>query len=192
MPTGVTVAERDDALMACLAARDAPALRTVIALYGDKAHRIAWRMLGDATEAEDVAQEAILKLWDQAGGWHAGGQGIGPWLARVTANLCIDRMRRIRPITGEDFPERVDDAAAADEQFDEGRIRELTQAALHTLPDRQRAAIVLTYWEECSNLEAAAALDMNIKAFESLLLRARKALREALQDCGLADAEEAA
>ena len=61
------VTERDDALMACLAARDAQALRTVISLYGDKAHRIAWRMLGDAGEAEDVALEAMLKLWQQAG-----------------------------------------------------------------------------------------------------------------------------
>lgn len=191
MPAGVTVAERDDALMACLAARDAAALRSVISLYGQKAHRIAWRMLGDAVEAEDVAQEAMLKLWQQAGGWSAGGQGIGPWLARVTANLCIDRMRRIRPATGVELPERVDETPLADEQFDEARIRSLTQAALQALPDRQRAAIVLTYWQECSNQEAALALDMNVKAFESLLLRARAALREALADLGLASPEEA-
>lgn len=183
--------DRDDALMARLAARDSDAFRTVISLYGDKAHRIAWRMLGDATEAEDVAQEAMLKLWQQAGGWTAGGQGIGPWLARVTANLCIDRMRRIRPVTGEELPERIDETPLADAQLDEARIRSLTQAALQTLPDRQRAAIVLTYWQECSNQEAAQALDMNIKAFESLLLRARKALREALEDYGLVSPEEA-
>jgi len=191
MPASETVSERDDALMACLAARDAAALRTVISLYGEKAHRIAWRMLGDATEAEDVAQEAILKLWQQADGWCAGGQGIGPWLARVTTNLCIDRMRRIRPLTGEDLPERADEAPSADEQFDEARIRALTQAALHALPDRQRAAIVLTYWQECSNQEAAETLDMNIKAFESLLLRARKALRKALEERDLVSREEA-
>ena len=191
MPEGVTVAERDDALMACLAARDAQALRTVISLYGEKAHRIAWRMLGDAMEAEDVAQEAMLKLWQQAGGWSAGGQGIGPWLARVTANLCIDRMRRIRPVTSEDLPERVDETPLADEQVDEAQIRSLTQAALQALPDRQRAAIVLTYWQECSNQEAALALEMNIKAFESLLLRARKALREAMMKRGLVGPEEA-
>ena len=191
MPAGVTVAERDDALMACLAARDAQALRTVISLFGEKAHRIAWRMLGDAAEAEDVAQEAMLKLWQQADGWSAGGHGIGPWLARVTANLCIDRMRRIRPVTSEDLPERVDETPLADEQIDEAQIRSLMQAALQALPDRQRAAIVLTYWQECSNQEAALALEMNIKAFESLLLRARKALREAMMKRGLVGPEEA-
>ena len=112
MPVGGPVSERDDALMACLAARDATALRTVISLYGEKAHRIAWRMLGDAAEAEDVAQEAMLRLWQQADGWSTGGHGIGPWLARVTTNLCIDRMRRIRPVTGEELPERVDEVRA--------------------------------------------------------------------------------
>jgi len=192
MPAEVVVAERDDALMACLAARDAQALRTVISLYGEKAHRIAWRMLGDAGDAEDVAQEAMLKLWEQAGGWSAGGQGIGPWLARVTANLCIDRMRRIRPMTGVELPDRTDETPLADARFDEGRVRELTQAALQSLPDRQRAAIVLTYWEECSNQQAADALELNIKAFESLLLRARKALREELELRGLASPEDAA
>jgi RNA polymerase sigma factor (sigma-70 family) len=192
MPAGVTNPERDDALMACLAARDARALRTVISLYGEKAHRIAWRMLGDAAEAEDVAQEAMLKLWQQADGWSAGGQGIGPWLARVTANLCIDRMRRIRPVTGVELPERADEAPLADARFDEERIRTLTQAAMQALPERQRAAIVLTYWQECSNQQAAETLEMNIKAFESLLLRARKALRDELQARGLVSPEEAA
>ena len=190
-PSGVTVAERDDALMARLVVRDTDAFRTAILLYGDKAHRIAWRMLGDPTEAEDVAQEAMLRLWQQAGNWTAGGQGIGPWLARVTTNLCIDRIRRVRPVTGVELPERTDEAPLADAQFDEQRMQALTQAALHSLPDRQRAAIVLTYWQECSNQEAAETLEMNIKAFESLLLRARKALREALEERGLTGGERA-
>jgi RNA polymerase sigma-70 factor (ECF subfamily) len=192
MSVGVTVAERDDALMARLSARDSAALREVIGLYGQRAHRIAWRMLGDGAEAEDVAQEAMLKLWQQAGDWRAGGHGIAPWLARIVANLCIDRMRRIRPATGVEIPERADEAPLADEQFDEHRIRELTQAALLALPERQRAAVVLTYWQECSNQEAAAALDMNTKAFESLLLRARKALRAELAARGLVNAEGSA
>ena len=102
------------------------------------------------------------------------------------------RMRRIRPMTGVDLPDRTDETPLADAQFDEGRVRELTQAALQSLPDRQRAAIVLTYWEECSNQQAADALELNIKAFESLLLRARKALREELELRGLVGPEETA
>ena len=188
-PARETLAGRDDALMARLAARDAVCFREVIDLYGRRAHAIAWRMLGDASEAEDMAQEAMLKLWNHAGSWIAGGQGIGPWLARVTTNLCLDRLRRIRPLTGEDLPDRVDEAPLADAQFDTARIRELTLQALHSLPDNQRGAIVLTYYEDCANSDAAAALGMNIKAFESLLLRARRALREALAARGLLDRE---
>jgi RNA polymerase sigma-70 factor (ECF subfamily) len=164
----------------------------VISLYGEKAHRIAWRMLGDAAEAEDVAQEAMFKLWQQAGGWSAGGRGIGPWLARVTANLCVDRLRRIRPLTGQELPERADDTPLADARLDEAQVKARTLAALQDLPERQRAAIVLTYWQECSNQEAAESLAMNVKAFESLLLRARKALREALVERGLVGPEDAA
>jgi RNA polymerase sigma factor (sigma-70 family) len=189
MSHGVTVASRDDALMARLSARESAALAEVIALYGQKAHRIAWRMLGDAAAAEDVAQEAIIRLWQCAGGWQPGGQGIGPWLARVTANLCIDRARRVRPLTGIELPEQIDESPDADARLDEQRLRALTQAALQALPDRQRAAIVLTYWEECPNREAAAALDLDIKAFESLLLRARKALRGELEARGLLGVE---
>ena len=180
-----TVALRDDALMARLAACDSDAFRAVIEHHARPAHRIAWRMLGEASEAEDVVQEALLKLWQQADKWIAGGQGIAPWLSRVTTNLCIDRMRRIRPDTGVELPERVDQSPGADAIVDEDRIRALTHAALLALPDRQRAAIVLTYYEEFPNNQAAEALSMNIKAFQSLLLRARKALRALLCERGL-------
>lgn len=192
MPSGETVADRDDALVARMAARDQMALREAYRLFGSKAHGIAWRMLGDASEAQDVTQEAMLKLWQQASDWKAGGKGIGPWLARVTANLCIDRMRRIRPVTGVELPEREDETPGADVRLDEERLAALTHAALLSLPDRQRAAIVLTYYEEQPNSAAAEALDLNIKAFESLLLRARKALREALATRGLVSLEEVA
>ncbi len=180
-----TIAGRDDALMARLAMRDSDAFRYVIAHHAQAAHRIAWRMLGEATEAEDVVQEALLKLWQQADKWIAGGQGIAPWLARVTTNLCIDRIRRIRPVTGVDLPERIDETPGAHASLNDERIRAVTHEALLDLPERQRAAIVLTYYEDLPNSHAAEALEMKIKAFESLLLRARKALRGKLSERGL-------
>ena len=172
----------DDTLMARVALRDAEAFRALIEAHASKAHRIGWRMLGDPAEAEDVAQEAMLKLWEQAGKWQAGGAGVGAWLNRVATNLCLDRLRRRRFASDEDVPERADEAPLADVQMDEERMRVRAMAAVHALPDRQRAAIILTYYEDCSNMAAAEVLDMNIKAFESLLLRARQALRSALGD----------
>lgn len=176
----------DDTLMARIALRDAEAFRVLVDKHAGKAHRIAWRMLGDAVEAEDVAQEAMLKLWEQAEKWHAGGAGVGAWLSRVATNLCLDRLRRRRFASDEEVPERVDETPLADAGMDSEWMRRRAMQAVQSLPDRQRAAIVLTYYEECSNLAAAEVLGLNIKAFESLLLRARQALKAALGDVGAA------
>ncbi len=172
----------DDTLMARVALRDGEAFRALVEGHAAKAHRIGWRMLGDATEAEDVAQEAMLKLWEQADKWQAGGAGVGAWLNRVATNLCLDRLRRRRFTSGEEVPERVDESPLADALMDEAAMRLKTMTAVQALPDRQRAAIVLTYYEDCSNMAAAEILDMNVKAFESLLLRARQALKASLCD----------
>jgi RNA polymerase sigma factor (sigma-70 family) len=176
----VTDADGDDALMARVRARDAAAFRILVDRHVRPLHRIAYRMIGDATEAEDLAQEALLRLWRDAAKWQAGGARTGAWLKRVVVNLCLDRLRRRRFSSDEAVPERADDTPLAPEEMDAARLRAATVAAIAALPDRQRAAIVLTYYEEVSNQVAAETMDMNIKAFESLLLRARSALRAAL------------
>lgn len=170
----------DDALMARVAARDGAAFRRLVDAHAGALHRIAYRMTGDAHEAEDVAQEALLRLWRDAARWQAGQGGPGAWLNRVTVNLCLDRLRRRRFVSPEPPPERADDAPGAAERIDAERRRAGVVAAIAALPDRQRAAVVLTYYEDQPNQTAAAAMDMNIKAFESLLLRARTALKAAL------------
>jgi RNA polymerase sigma factor (sigma-70 family) len=178
--TAALLDDGDDALMARVALRDGAAFRMLIDAYAARPHRIAYRMLGDATEAEDIAQEALLRLWNQAAKWQSGGAGVSAWLGRVATNLCLDRLRRRKFATDEAVPERADETPGADEQMDEARLRVRTVEAVQALPDRQRAAIILTYYEDYSNMAAAEALDMNIKAFESLLLRARTALRARL------------
>jgi RNA polymerase sigma factor (sigma-70 family) len=170
----------DDALMARVLRRDAAAFRVVVDGHARTLHRIAYRMIGDATEAEDLAQEALTRLWQHAGRWQAGGAGIGAWLTRVTMNLCLDRLRRRRFASDEAVPERADDAPLAPELIAAEQERQRVVAAIAALPDNQRAAIVLTYYEDQPNAVAAESLDMNIKAFESLLLRARGALKRAL------------
>lgn len=179
------VAPDDNATMRAIAARDAGAFASVVEAYSTPLYRIGYRMLGDAAEAEDIAQEALLRLWDHAARWRGDGPGIGAWLHRVTTNQCLDRLRRRKFGSDEEVPERIDETPGADEQMDEDRMRTATIAAIGALPERQRAAIVLTYYEDLSNQAAADALDMNIKAFESLLLRARHALRTMLEDRNL-------
>ena len=182
----------DAALVQRLAVRDAEALRAVISAHADRLHRIVWRMTGDGAEAEDIVQEALLRLWDQApqlAARHPAATGLrlGGWLQRVATNLAIDRLRRTRRLAQGEVPERADDAPLADAVAEAGEEGARARALTAALPERQRAAIVLTYYEELPNAEAAAALDMNIKAFESLLHRARAALRQAFaaQEGGL-------
>jgi len=183
----------DAALAARLAARDAAALREVIACHAAALHRVAYRMTGDAHEAEDIVQEAVLRLWDQApkiaarhpvGSQAAGVLRLGGWLQRVVTNLAIDRLRRTRRLSDGEVPDSADEAPLADTLIEAGERDSRARALVLALPERQRAAIVLTYYEELPNAEAAGAMDMNIKAFESLLHRARAALRQAFASQG--------
>ena len=173
-------AAQDDTLMQRVAARDGAAFRILVETYATRPHRIAWRMLGDGAEAEDVTQEALLKLWNVAPAWRGDGPGVSAWLTRVATNLCLDRLRRRARLSDDEVPERADEAPLADAVIEAEDERSRVVNALDQLPERQRAAIVLTYYEELSNAIAAETLEMNIKAFESLLLRARKALKTML------------
>ena len=181
-------ASSDDALMMRVRARDGVAFRVLVDRHLAPLHRIAYRMIGDASEAEDITQEALLRLWRDADRWQAGMSGTGAWLNRVVVNLCLDRLRKRRFSSDADVPDRADEAALAPEAMDAVRMRAATVAAIAALPDRQRAAVVLTYYEEVSNQVAAETMEMNIKAFESLLLRARTALRLAL--CSIKEAAQ--
>lgn len=160
--------------------RDNQAFRAIVDAQATRLYRVAYRMLGDATDAEDVAQEALTRLWQHAGRWEAGGAGIAAWLTRVAMNQCLDRLRRRKFASDEAVPERADESPNAEDEIEAAQQRAAVMNAIANLPDRQRAAIVLTYYEDQPNAMAAETLEMNIKAFESLLLRARGALKRAL------------
>ena len=184
----------DDTLMARLAQRDGACLKLLSQRHGELVYRIAYRMLGDAHEAEDIAQEALLRLWTHADRWQGGGSGIAAWLTRVGTNLCLDRLRKQRRMSDGDFPEREDDAPLADTEAQNSETRQAVVECIGDLPERQRASVVLTYYEEMPNRAASEAMDMKIKAFESILVRARKALRLCVESKGVAgdDAERMA
>ncbi len=183
-------AETDNATMRRIAAKDALAFRMIVEQESPILYRVAYRMLNNPAAAEDVAQEALLRLWTGAARWTGVGPGISAWLRRVATNICLDQLRHKRFSSDEDVPERIDDAPLADAVIDEQRVRSGLMAALDALGERQRAAIVLTYYEALPNAEAAEAMDMNIKAFESLLVRARHALKSSIADQQLIAADD--
>jgi RNA polymerase sigma factor (sigma-70 family) len=182
--------EDDNAVMAKVAAKDALAFQLIVEREMPVIHRIAFRMLNNPTLAEDVAQETLLRLWTGASRWTGVGPGISAWLRRVATNICLDQLRRRRFSSDEEVPDRIDEAPLADAVIDENQVRSGLITALDTLGERQRAAIVLTYYEALPNAEAAEAMDMNIKAFESLLVRARHALKSAITDQQLISADD--
>jgi RNA polymerase sigma-70 factor (ECF subfamily) len=175
----------DRALMHRVAGGDPEAFTQLVTLHTPMVHAIACRMLGDPAEAEDVVQETFVKLWVNAKAWTPTGGGLGGWLRRISTNSCLDRLRRTRLVSDEAVPERADESPAPDTIIDGERRSAAVAAAIQALPDRQRAAIVLTYYEGVPNAEAASILGIGVKALESLLVRARQALTSSLARKGL-------
>lgn len=181
--------ESDDELVTRIAARDHDAMRLAADRHAVMVWRVAYRMLGDAAEAEDVAQESLLRLWNHADRWREGGPGIAAWLKKVTVNQCLDRLRRKRFTSDEEVPEREDESPLADRQIEASEAGQAVKDCIEALPDRQRAAVILTYYEEQPNNHAAETLEMQLKAFESLLFRARASLKGCVERKGVVGAE---
>ncbi|MFM1960791.1 MAG: hypothetical protein RL588_2308 [Pseudomonadota bacterium] len=161
---------------------DLSAVRALTARKLPRLTALAVRMLGDAAEAEDVAQESLIRAWRQAPVWRFGEARFDTWLHRVATNLCRDRLRRRRPGDASDLEALVDTGPAPDRGLEARDVGERVAAAMASLPPRQREALVLCHYQELGNIEAAAALGISVEALESLLSRGRRALRAALSD----------
>lgn len=141
-------------------------------------HRLAFRLLGDAHEAEDVAQEAFLKLWAHAPDWQPGRARLSTWLHRVASNACYDRLRKRKPDLPGEALDPEDDRPGAHATLERAQRWDALQAAMMQLDPRQRTALSLCYDEALPQREAAAVMEISEKAYESLLVRARRALKE--------------
>ena len=174
--------DSDAALMRRVAGGDNAACRLIIGRYLSQVLALARRMLNDAAEAEDVAQEAMLRLWQMAPRWREDAP-VGAWLYRVAHNLAIDRIRRRRPTVDVDAAvDLADPAPTPAERLAARERKTAVERAIAALPERQRTAITLVHTLEMGNIEAAAAMEISVEALESLLSRGRRALRGALMD----------
>lgn len=178
------VVDPDEDLVLRVGRGEATAVRQMAALKLPRVLSLAKRMLGDAIEAEDVAQEAMLRAWRQAPKWTPGKAKFDTWLHRVALNLCYDRLRlrRRRETPTDTPPDRPDEGPAPDRGLLAAETGVRVDAALRRLPDRQREAIVLCHYQELTNIEAAALMKISVEALESLLSRGRRALRALLAD----------
>src|SRR5262245_33795825 len=175
-------AEAEASLLTRAAAGDAQAFRGLVDRHLPTVLAVARRMLKDDAEAEDVAQETLLRLWRNAAGLELGPHGVRPWLRRVVSNLCIDRVRARRNTTVvETVPEEIAPATQM-RQLAERELGQRVDAALKALPERQRLALTLFHYEGMSQIEVGDVMGISDEAVESLLARARRSLKSALKE----------
>ncbi|MCX7566469.1 RNA polymerase sigma factor [Sulfitobacter sp. F26169L] len=167
----------DAALLVRYAAGDDAAARMLSARLSPRAYAHAYRVLGDTAEAEDVTQEAMLRLWKQAAQWDAGRAQAATWLYRVVANLCSDRLRGRRTETLDEMNEPADRQPSVETRLQNDARYDALQAALLRLPDRQRQAVILRHIEGLANPQIAEILDVGVEAIESLTARGKRALK---------------
>jgi len=173
----------DEDLMARVAGGDERAFRLLAQRYVPRALGLARRVLGNEADAEEIVQEAMLRVWINAARWRPTA-AFRTWLYRVVLNLCLNRKRRAPFAALADIVEPADPGPGPELALEMRETDRLLAAAIAALPARQSAAIVLTYQEAMSNAEAAAVLGTSVSGIETLLVRAKRALRKALGPSG--------
>ncbi len=177
----------DEDLMARVQKADHGAFSVLVNRYTKMFFSAAYRMYPDVNEAEDIVQESFLKLWSRPQIWDASkGAKFTTWFYRVVTNLAIDHVRKKKNTKGSDSLERImDKTPRQDEVLEEQEKKMVLEEAIGNLPERQRIALNLCFYEGLSNKDAAQAMDVNVKALESLLMRAKKGLKDILSRSGV-------
>lgn len=170
----------DAALVERIGRGDAAATRLLVAAKLPRVLGLATRVLRDPAAAEDVAQEAFVRVWRTSRQWRPGAARFDTWLHTVVLNLCRDRLRRRRDLTGDAVPEVADQTPGAEAALIEAERDQDVAVAIASLPERQRDAILLVHYQDLSGADAAAILGVSIEALESLLARGRRTLRTRL------------
>lgn len=171
----------DEALLVAFVNGDVDAARALTVRLLPRVLAQATRMLANTTEAEDVAQEAMIRLWKQAPEWRQGEAQVTTWLYRVAANLCTDVLRKRRRGVSLDQVDEPQDAApsVAEQMQTQTRMKALSDA-LAELPERQAQAVALRHFEGLSNPEIAEIMDISVRSVESLTARGKRALADIL------------
>ena len=186
---GRTLAETDERdLIARLRARDREALGEVFRRYGEPMTTLAASMLRNRTEADDVVEDALLRIHDGGPGFR-GERGLRTWVLRITANLCRDRLRRRKFVAGSTDDEAFapgtglsfDPVDAWDGAMDQRVLAAALERALAGLPTDQREAVVLRHRLGLSHEEMSQTLGVPEGTIKSRLSRALAALRSALE-----------
>ena len=169
----------DADLLLAASHQDQSAFAQLVERYYGIVHRVVWRTTNGHADAEDIAQEAFLRLWKNPGQVREA-KALKGWLMRVASNLAMDRFRN-KPLAELDAAAEVSDGRPnAEQNLARNWATKRVDAAIAELAERQRLALSLVHFEQLSNIEAADIMEISVDALESLLSRARRALKQHL------------
>ncbi len=174
-------AASDANLLLASARRDSAAFAELVSRYYKPVYRMVWRMMNGNPETEDVAQEAFVKLWQNPSQIREA-KALKSWLMRVASNLAIDRLRRKPHVDIDAIAEVADPRQNTGSELEERAVTGRVDRAIAQLPERQKLALTLVYFEGMSNISAASVMDISVDAIESLLTRGRRTLKESLAE----------
>lgn len=183
----------DVALVELVLADDQEAFAVLVERYKDAVQNLAYRMLSNATEAEDVTQETFVRAFTQLATYKPAHK-FSTWLLSIASHLSIDQLRRRRflalPLEDVPFLEWVADLGTGPEQSAlEGEQHDEIQQYLQRLPGKYRAVIVLRYWYDLSYEEIAQMLSLTPALVKARLHRARELLARSMKDTSLTEEE---
>jgi RNA polymerase sigma-70 factor (ECF subfamily) len=146
-------------------------------------YALACRTLGNRDEAEDIVQDAFIKLWQKPDAWQPDRNSqFTTWFYRIVLNQCLDELKRKKPLPLYEEFDLADSSLTPQDEALSARQRETQiDTAIRALPERQQTALNLCFYEELSNKEAAGIMGIHTKALESLLMRAKATLKARLK-----------
>lgn len=172
----------DDELLALIQNGSGQAFTALVERHTDRFYRLAYRYLQSKEAAEDVVQDAFIKLWENPKLWQPQrNTKFTTWFYRVVVNLCLDVRKRKGPTALDSEIEVIDDREAVDEMAMRAQEQKILEKEIATLPERQRTALNLCFDEGLSNQEAAEIMGINLKALQSLIMRAKTTLKERMK-----------
>ena len=181
--TSTSVYQDDEELVALLQEGEREAFETLVYRHSRRFYRLAYRFVSDKEDAEDIVQEAFLKLWNNPELWDLKKQTkFTTWFYKVVTNLCLDSKKKKKPFQ---LPEGMDVQDRKNLQpviLERRRKKHLVESLIGRLPERQQTAINLCFYEGLSNKEAADIIGVKLKALQSLIMRAKITLKDKIRE----------
>ena len=174
--------KEDQELLALIQDGSHRAFAELVERHSQRFYRLAYRYVQNRETAEDIVQDAFLRLWENPASWRPDRSSkFTTWFYRIVVNLCLDWQKKKRPVPLNEAMPLVDDRESADEMMIRIQEQKLLEKEIAALPDRQRTALNLCFDEGLTNQQAAEVMGVNLKALQSLIMRAKTTLKQRLK-----------